>query len=356
MRMKQKGRGLWILLAVVIIILLTLVAEYVFAAQIHKRNLISSTEELSQRITEELTKGNDTFSCYVNGMKEQDLVTINHNLDGFFGHVSAYTILRSVNAEVQLVRFDLEVSDNYYAYQKVVNQKEIENNLNANLLAVKVQQIMRDCPSEDPYEQVVFYHDYIVTHTKYGFLEGEEEELSFTAAGVLLKGTAVCNGYAEAMELLLLCSGIDTYMAVGTTQEGGHAWNIVNINDKWYHVDTTWDDPVPDRGKTAMHVYLNVDDSIMEKTHTWNRDAYPECTDLDENYYYQEGKACENFNDFKNYVLAEMKSTSSIEVMVRDSDAIQYDCGFVVKEGGADVVSWQSYEDGDYMVMLIETK
>lgn len=354
--MKQKSRGLWILLAVVTCILLFLLAEHLFAAQLHKGNLISSTEELSQRITEELTKGNDTFSCYVNGMSEDELVQINHNLDGFFGHVSAYTVLRSVNAEVQMVRFDLEVSDNYYAYQKVVNNKEIENNLNAELLAVKVRQIMEACPSEDVYEKVVFYHDYIVTHTKYGFLEGEEEQMSFTAAGALLKGTAVCNGYAEAMELLLLCSGIDTYMAVGTTEDGGHAWNIVNIGDKWYHVDTTWDDPVPDMGQSAIHVYLNVSDAVMEKTHTWNRDAYPECTDMEENYYYQEGKAFSSFNDFKGYVLSEMKQTNPIEVMVTDSDAIQYDCGFVVREGGADAVSWQSYEDGDYMVMLINAK
>ena len=101
---------------------------------------------------------------------------------------------------------------------------------------------------------------------------------------------------------------------------------------------------------------MNVSDAVMEKTHTWNRDAYPECTDMEENYYYQEGKAFSSFNDFKGYVLSEMKQTNPIEVMVTDSDAIQYDCGFVVREGGANAVSWQSYEDGDYMVMLINAK
>lgn len=354
--MKNKGRTVLIFLVLAIIILLGLGAERMFAVQIHKGNLISSTEELGLRITEELTKGNSSFSTYVNGLTEEQLVAINHNLDGFFGHVSAYTVLRDVNPEVRLVRFDLEVSNNYYVYQKIVNGVEIENNTDAEVLALKVQQIINECHASNDYEKVVFYHDYIVTHTKYGFLDGEEELLPYTAAGALLHGTAVCNGYAEAMELLLLCSGVDTYMAVGSTDEGSHAWNIVNIDDNWYHVDATWDDPVPDMGADSIHVYLNVNDAVMEKTHTWNRNAYPECTNLDYNYYEQEGTAFDSFNDFKTYALEEMNSGNRMEVMVKDSESMEYDCGFLVQSGGANSVSWQSYEDGDYMVMIITTE
>ena len=354
--MKKKGSTVWILLGIVVLILLGIAGERIFAVQIHRGNLISSTEELGLKITEELTKGKDSFSTYVNGLTEEDLVTVNHNLDGFFGHVSTYTILREVNPEVKLVLFNLEVSNNYYVYQKIVNGKQIENNMDAVILAEKVRQVMEECHADSDYEKVVFYHDYVVTHTQYGFLEGEDELLPYTAAGALLRGTAVCNGYAEALELLLLCSGVDAYMAVGTTDEGNHAWNIVNIDDKWYHVDTTWDDPVPDMGKESIHVYLNVSDSVMEKTHTWNRDAYPECNDLEYNYYEQEEKAFDSFNDFKAYILEEMKSSSRMEVMVTDSEAMQYDCGFVVQSGGAKSVSWQSYEDGDYMVMIIMTE
>lgn len=353
--MEKKNVIVWAFLGLVILIVLGMGAERLFPAQIHKGNMISSTEELGLKITEELSKGNSSFSTYVNGLTEEELVAINHNLDGFFGHVSTYTILREVNAEVKLVLFDLEVSNNYYVYQKLVKGKAIEDNLDADILAEKVRQIMEGCHADTDYEKVVYYHDYIVTHTQYGFLEGEEELLPYTAAGALLHGTAVCNGYAEAMELLLLCSGVEAYMAVGTTEEGNHAWNIVKIDDNWYHVDTTWDDPVPDMGKESIHVYLNVSDAIMEKTHTWNRDAYPECGDLEYNYYRQEGRAFDSFNDFKSYILEEMKTSSRMEVMVTDSATVQYDCGFVVQNGGAGSVSWQSYEDGDYMVMIIMT-
>lgn len=354
--MNHAGRRTLILLGIVLAILLAYSAERLFAAQIHSGNLISSTEELSLRITEELSAGHSSFTTYVNGLSEEQLISINHSLDGFFGHVSTYTILRQVNAEVMQIHFELEVSDNYYVYQKIVKGTEIEDNLDAEILAVKVQQIIDECQAETDYEKVVKYHDYIVTHTKYGFLSGEEELLPFTAAGALVKGTAVCNGYAEAMELLLLCSGVETYMAVGTTDEGNHAWNIVNIEGNWYHVDTTWDDPIPDMGAESIHVYLNVSDAVMEKTHTWNRNAYPECDSLEYNYYEQEGRAFGSFNDFKSYVLETMKTTNRMEVMVKDSESINYDCGFAVQTGGANSVSWQSYEGGDYMVMIITTK
>ncbi len=352
--MKRKGNTALLLLGILLLILLLIGAERIFAVPFHRGNLISSTEELSVRITEELTKGNSTFQTYVNGLSEEELVAINKSLDGFFGHVSTYTVLRRVNAEVLLVSFDLEVSDNYYVYQKLVHNKEIENNQPAELLALKVQEVINECQAETDYEKVVKYHDYVVSHTEYGFLTGEDERLSYTAAGALLRGKAVCNGYAEALELLLLCSGVETQMVVGTTDEGNHAWNMVKLEDSWYHIDATWDDPLPDTGEDILHVYVNVSDEVMGKTHVWNQSAYPECGDMKYNYYEQSHQAFDSFNTFKAYVLEEMKQQNRIEVMVKDAGQIEYDCGFVVKEGGARSVSWQSYEGDTYMVMVIE--
>ena len=37
----------------------------------------------------------------------------------------------------------------------------------------------------------------------------------------------------------------------GTNSEGkteNHAWNYVKIGDKWYAIDTTWDDPISTTG------------------------------------------------------------------------------------------------------------
>jgi transglutaminase/protease-like cytokinesis protein 3 len=229
----------------------------------------------------------------------------------------------------------------------------ITDYVQAQVLAKKVEQIIAECESESEYQTVLNYHDYIVTHTEYGFIDGEEAELSYKAYGALLRGQAVCNGYAEAMELLLLCSGFDTYMAVGNTQDGSHAWNIVNIDGEWYHVDTTYDDPVPDMGDQALHVYLNVNDAIMEQSHSWNKSAYPECVSMDANYYKKEYKEFSDIEQLKNYIIQTISSESIYEVMLSGFTPNQSDFESIMKETGTVSVSWQCYEDGDYSIYRI---
>ena len=31
-----------------------------------------------------------------------------------------------------------------------------------------------------------------------------------------------------------------------------HIWNVVNINNNWYHIDLTWDDPVTSSKKNII--------------------------------------------------------------------------------------------------------
>lgn len=348
-------------IVVLAVLLLILAGGYLFerffAEQIHAKNMISSTEELSQKITAELISGHDSFTTYVNGMTEEQLKTINRNLDGFFGHVDSFTMLRKVNDHVSQVIFNLEVSTNYYAYRNIVYGDSITDNQEAQILAEKVKQIMAACNSDSEYQTVVNYHDYIVSHTQYGFLSGEEEKLPYTAYGALLRGTAVCNGYAEAMELLLLCSGIDTYMAVGYTSDGAHAWNIVSIDGSWYHVDTTWDDPVDDAGNSdgnGTHVYLNVDDTIMSRSHTWNQSAYPECNSMEENYYVKEHSSFSSVEALSSYVAQRYPGQRRYEVSMTNHVLNKSDLEYVMRDIHASSVTYLTYESGTYSVYQVE--
>lgn len=57
--------------------------------------------------------------------------------------------------------------------------------------------------------------------------------------GALLDKKAICGGYSKGFEYLLLRMGIENVWVNGYAG-GAHAWNYVNINDKWYLMDTTW--------------------------------------------------------------------------------------------------------------------
>lgn len=99
---------------------------------------------------------------------------------------------------------------------------------------------------------------------------------SYTPYGVLVKNTGVCQEYATAFKLLLNRLGME---CIVVSSEGmNHAWNIVKIDGDYYHVDVTWDDPIPDRKNQTSYKYFNLSDKKMGEDHYWDRSNYPSCT------------------------------------------------------------------------------
>jgi len=134
-------------------------------------------------------------------------------------------------------------------------------------------------PDMSDFQKETSIHDYIVTHTKYS-VTGNPDTLA-SAESVLIDGIGQCQGYSEAMSLLLGLSGITSRIVSGTAygSDGiavAHAWNQVLINSIWYHVDVTWDDPIPDTGDYATHVYMNRSDEFMKSDHIWS-DLFQTC-------------------------------------------------------------------------------
>lgn len=116
-------------------------------------------------------------------------------------------------------------------------------------------------------------HDAIVNRCTYS-QEGNFEELH-SVYGVLCNRVAVCEGYAEAYQLLMDIAGVDCRYVAGKAGEP-HAWNLVQIDGAYYHVDTTWDDPVGSDGvQRLLHSYFLLSDAELAKTHTWERSMYP---------------------------------------------------------------------------------
>lgn len=130
-------------------------------------------------------------------------------------------------------------------------------------------------------EKVKAVHDYIALNCAYdysNYLNGTIPYESYTAAGVLLKKKGVCQGYAEAFLLFMDALDIPCKMISGTANGGGHAWNLVKVDKKWYHIDVTWDDPVPDKEGYVRYSYFLIPDSVMDDDHSWTRSDYPKCT------------------------------------------------------------------------------
>ena len=119
------------------------------------------------------------------------------------------------------------------------------------------------------YEKVKTIYDYICANVTYDYehLENESYVLKYTAYAALVKGTAVCQGYALLMYRLLLEVGVDCRLIGGQGNGGGHAWNIVKLGNHYYNMDSTWD-----AGCTEYSYFLrcedNFDDHIRDEEYT----------------------------------------------------------------------------------------
>ena len=129
----------------------------------------------------------------------------------------------------------------------------------------------------DPWQIALWLHDWLIYNANYDYTYTR-----YTADGVLLEGTGVCDSYTRAYNLLLQEFGFECIRL--TSEPMDHAWNLVKIDGQWCHIDVTWDDP--NEGGYENHHYFGLTDERMSQDHDWDRTDpdYPQCTS-DINYY-----------------------------------------------------------------------
>lgn len=142
------------------------------------------------------------------------------------------------------------------------------------------------------YEKVRIVYTYVIDHTQYQ--TGEDDQ---SIAGVFWKKSAVCAGYAGAVQYLLERLDIPCIYVDGSTKGSteGHAWDIVKIGQEYYYVDATNGDQ-PDflngdaaqleEHKTILYDYLCPFPEEYEKTYTPSEElTVPACTAKDLDFY-----------------------------------------------------------------------
>ena len=144
-------------------------------------------------------------------------------------------------------------------------------------------------PKMSEFEKILVIHDYIINNTRYDERlanEGMVPPESYSTYGVLSLGIGVCEGYAKAMKYLLDAAGVDSIIVIGESKGESHAWNLVKIEEEYYHIDSTWDDPITiDESDILRYNFFNLNDEEISKTHNWDRDNYPNAKGDRYNYY-----------------------------------------------------------------------
>lgn len=180
---------------------------------------------------------------------------------------SRYSVTYKWNVMTAIVPAYMENAEEHI---KIFNEKSAE------ILSRCIKKGMTDA------DKLLALHDYIAKESEYNY--GELTNSDYTAYGIIVNKTGVCQSYSLAYNYLLSLIGIQTKFC--TSDPMVHGWSLVELNGKWYHIDITWDDPkYSDENLNNMglvqHDYFLVSDETISSGagahYGWTADV--ECTD-----------------------------------------------------------------------------
>ena len=165
-------------------------------------------------------------------------------------------------------------------------------------------------PDMSDYEKVKTIHDYVINHSGIAVNPDgsakhnlENGQLTNNPVAVMIDGKGVCEGYSMTFNRLAELAGVESILVTGRYVPGfyfsyykwdfeqysksydeqmlkgtfkmNHAWNLVKINGKWYHLDVFHDDynetNNPDT-KQSYEYFLRSDEYMHTKTcRFWDR-------------------------------------------------------------------------------------
>lgn len=218
--------------------------------------------------------------------------------------------------------------DNDYQYSE--NEKSVSFTPNYRNSSVEAQQLTIELNNKineivsyannfnTEYEKELYIHNYICENTVYD--EALSQEGGDSAYDSLINGKAICEGYSRAVQILLDAVDIDNYLVVGDSKSDGeiepHMWNVVEIDNHNYYLDTTWDDSGAD--DTTVYFYFNVNDKMISKDHFNIEPANNNCTS-DIAYYYEVNNSyIKSYNGFSEY------ANHSAEVLRNGENKVEF--------------------------------
>ncbi|MDR3304904.1 MAG: hypothetical protein LBS85_02575 [Clostridiales Family XIII bacterium] len=344
----------------------------------------TSVADVNKAMEAAMKNGETEFTFNIADADEDMLTHIADNMATFWGSPDEYTInhefsgvegiIEGKDANVKNVTSTFELSNNYYVFQSIRNAIAIPDGEKfghareiADVLPAISSEIFA-AAGETPYEQTLAVHDWLVANIAYdeSIVDSSDANGSY---GALIDRKTMCQGYAEALALLLKCyTEVEAEEMVGdardlgsagggepagdvtaeATEESeaegaadggdasdgrpddrsgdpddgwvGHAWNVVKMDGKWYQVDATFDDPAGNPEGEVLHFYMGQSDEMMRTDHKWTDGYYPACESETFYYFRKSGLFASSQDEFKSIVENIVKNGDPIRMEIAATD------------------------------------
>lgn len=171
-------------------------------------------------------------------------------------------------------------------------QERAEDNA---LICKQVEQHLAVVEDEtSSYIIALVFHNSIITAIDYAYDDygyPQDALWAHRVLGVFDGRGAVCEGYAQAYQLLLNAAGVENIYVVGDAGVPGydfseHAWNLVQLDDgNWYWCDLTWDDtPLMEFGVVYRYFCVNDMQNVNWFDGGINSEAFSFCDSHEPSY------------------------------------------------------------------------
>lgn len=171
--------------------------------------------------------------------------------------------------------------------EKKYTDEQIEkiNNVIDGFIRNNIEATMND------HDKIKLFHDFVANNTIYDLDYDPNIDKNlypyhpYNAYGPLIEGKGICSGYSDAMAIFLDKIGVKNYRIISdntkVTEKDLHTWNILYLNNNWYHLDLTWDDPVTSNGEHVIlyDFYLITTEELKNQQtnkHIFNENLYLE--------------------------------------------------------------------------------
>lgn len=119
-------------------------------------------------------------------------------------------------------------------------------------------------------------HNYLLRTITYDTKYTTEtlDKSSSKAYYALTSGKAICSGYSDSFAIMMDKLNIPNFK-VSTTD---HVWNVIYYQNKWLHIDVTWDDDEVNNNNYYNFFMIDTNDLLKKDTvkHSFDRNAYLE--------------------------------------------------------------------------------
>ncbi|MCR4605644.1 MAG: hypothetical protein K5639_06550, partial [Eubacterium sp.] len=130
-----------------------------------------------------------------------------------------------------------------------------------------IEQRCKESGLKNDSDILLYLHDAMIQRTEYApDLSKNEVYIPLATA----KGSSVCQSYAVVYNHLMKDMGFTSLFV----RSNSHAWNAVKLNGKWYHIDTTWDDPSNQPADVVTHKFFLVGPSRFKASDVSDKSAH----------------------------------------------------------------------------------